>query len=595
MKAVNRIPCGKLSLNDVGKEVWLAGWVYRKRNLGGLLFIDLRDHSGIMQLKFDPTQKEVFHLAANLGREDVVSLLGQVIKRGEENINPNLPTGEIEVEVKELEILNKSKTPPFSVSDREKAKTKESTRLKFRYIDLRRPTMQENLKLRHRVFSIMRNFLDREGFLEIETPILTKSTPEGARDFLIPSRMYPGKFYALPQSPQQFKQILMMAGFEKYYQIARCFRDEDLRKDRQPEFTQLDLEMSFINSPQEIMEVTEEMMKTIFQKMFDINIHAPFSQFTYQEAMDAYGTDCPDLRFDMCLKELSTIVANSGFKIFSQAVNSGGVVKGLNAKGLARYSHSQIEKLETQAKKWGAKGLLWAKMGEDGLESPFAKHLSEDTKQRLKTQLKSERGDLLLLLADDKEITDEVMGKLRVAIAKREDMFREEWKFTWITDFPLFKYDEQEGRLKSEHHPFTAPREKDIALLDSHPEKVKSNAYDLVLNGIELGGGSIRIHRRGLQEKIFETLGIPSKEAEAKFGHLLRALEYGAPPHGGIALGLDRLIMLMAGEKSIREVIAFPKTSMGISPLTGAPMSVKKEQLEELGIEIKDEKGEQDV
>ncbi len=590
MKGINRIQCGKLTSEDIGEKVHLAGWVHNTRNLGGLLFIDLRDWSGLIQLKFDPSKRQVFHQAQELGREDVILIKGKVVERGPENINPNLPTGKIEVEVQKLDILNKSKTPPFSLTNTE-TETGESTRLEFRYIDLRRPKMQENLKIRHRVFSLMRNFLDKEGFVDIETPILTKSTPEGARDFLIPSRTYPGKFYALPQSPQQFKQILMMSGFEKYYQIARCFRDEDLRKDRQPEFTQLDLEMSFVNQPGKIMAVIERMMKQVFERIFEINITIPFSRITHQEAIDKYGTDRPDLRVDLPLTDLTPIVANSEFKIFSRCIKSGGVVKGLNAKGCGRYSRNQIDDLESQAKEQGAKGLLWAKVGQDGLESPFAKHLSKDIQQELKRELICEKGDLLLFLAGQKETVNPVLGKLRLKIAEEENFLNDKWQFIWITDFPLFKYDEQEKKLKSEHHPFTAPREEDIKLLDSQPQKVKSNAYDLVLNGVELGGGSIRIHQRKLQEKIFKLLDIPSKEAEEKFGHLLRALEYGAPPHGGIALGLDRLIMLMAGEKSIREVIAFPKTSMGSSPLTGAPMEVRKEQLDELGIQIKNEGG----
>ena len=575
--------CAEFSAQDEGREVELAGWVHRRRDLGGITFVDLRDRSGIIQLVFNPRSSAVHELARELDREDVISVKGLIRKRGPENVNPDLPTGEIEVEVNDLRILNKSEPIPFQIQ--EEVEAREETRLEYRYLDLRRPRMRENLILRHKVILEIRNFLDGRGFVEIETPLLTKSTPEGARDYLVPSRTFPGRFFALPQSPQLFKQLLMIAGFDRYFQIARCFRDEDLRADRQPEFTQLDLELSFIDR-EELFALVEELMGHIFKGILGIELETPFPRLGYEEALSRFGTDKPDLRFGMELRDISDLVRDCEFRIFSETVESGGIVAGIDCPGCGRYSRRELDGLEEIAKGLGAKGLIWLRIGEEGVESPIAKFIGPDLIERLRERFGAEVGDLILLVADEPHLAREVLGSLRLELAEREGLLSDGWRFLWIIDPPLFELDEA-GAISSTHHPFTMPKVEDIEILDQDPLAVRADAYDLVLNGEEIAGGSIRIHRRDLQSKIFEILGISREEAAEKFGFFLRALEYGAPPHGGIAFGLDRLIMLMAGAESIREVIAFPKTLTAYCPLTGAPSQVGEGQLEELGITLR--------
>lgn len=578
--------CGELSEENLGESMTLAGWVTTRRDLGGLLFIDLRDRSGIVQLLFTPDRAELHERAGDLNREDVIKVEGTIIERGEDNVNPKLDTGNIELEVEEMEVLNSSDNLPFSPTD--DLEVNENTRLKYRYLDLRRDRMKDNIELRHRAFKIIRDYFDEEGFWEIETPVLTKSTPEGARDFLVPSRLHHGKFYALPQSPQLFKQLFMISGFEKYFQIVKCFRDEDLRADRQPEFTQLDLEMSFVDE-EDVIEVTEGMVKQVFDEILDLGLELPLRRMTYEEAMNRYGSDRPDLRFGLELVDLSPEVEDSNFNIFSGTVADGGAVKALCLSDPKEYNRSQFDSLEDYAKELGAKGLLWAHVSEDGLDGQFTSHLSEGTKESILEELGAEPGDLVFIVADSGKTVNEVLGGLRLELARQNDMIPEdEWEFTWVRRFPLFGTDEA-GNITSEHHPFTSPRDEDMEKLHEDPLGVEAKAYDLVLNGIELGGGSIRIHDRDLQQDVFDVLGISRQEAQEKFGFFLNALNYGAPPHGGIALGLDRLAMLLAGEDSIRDVIAFPKTGMAQSPLTGAPMEVSPRQLDELGLE---EKGE---
>jgi aspartyl-tRNA synthetase len=576
-----------IGIENVGQEVVLNGWVNTRRDHGGLIFIDLRDRSGIIQIVFSPeVNEEAFHLAQQVRSEYVIAARGKVRLRPEETENPNLITGKIEVYVEQMEIINSAKTPPFYIENN--IEVDENLRLKYRYLDLRRPEMKDNLMLRHRVVKTLRDLFDEKGFMEIETPILTRSTPEGARDYLVPSRVHPGEFFALPQSPQIFKQILMVAGMEKYFQIARCFRDEDLRADRQPEFTQLDIEMSFVEE-EDIFKLVEEMVATIFEKALGREIALPFPRITYNEAMTRYGSDKPDLRFGLEITDITELVKDVDFKVFSSAVKTGGVVRALNAKGCASLARREIDKLGDLAVENGAKGMAWIVVTENELKSPITKFFTEEQISRVLDALKAEPGDLILFGADKPDIVARVMGVLRLELAKKLNLIdNNKLSFTWVVDFPLFEYDKDEGRYVAVHHMFTSPQEQDIPLLDTNPLGVRARAYDLVLNGTELGGGSIRIHRRDLQEKIFSLVGLSKEEAKEKFGFMLEAFEYGTPPHGGIAFGIDRLIMLMAGRKSIRDVIAFPKTQSASCPMTDAPSTVAAKQLRELALTIRE-------
>lgn len=576
------------TIENVGHVVTLNGWVHRRRDLGGLIFIDLRDRYGLVQVVFNPeVSPEATKIADQVRSEYVISVTGKLVQRAPENINPKLETGQVEIIAENIYIFNEAKTPPFQIEER--VEVDEAVRLKYRYIDLRRPKMQQTFVIRHRAMQWIRRFLDEHGFLELETPMLIKSTPEGARDFLVPSRMHKGNFYALPQSPQLFKQLFMVAGMERYFQFARCFRDEDLRADRQPEFTQVDIEVSFM-SPEELMELTEEMMAGVFKTILGIEVERPFPRFTYHEVMERFGTDKPDLRFGMELVNVSEIVKDSSFKVFAGTIQNGGQVKAINAKGCAHFTRKEIDQWGKQAEKWGAKGLAWLAFKPEGIKGSIAKFLSEEEIEMISKACNVETGDLLFFVADKPDVVAEVLGNLRLALGKELGLIDEsQYRFCWVTDFPLFEYSEEDGRYYAKHHPFTRPIDADISRLETEPDKVLAKAYDLVLNGYEIGGGSQRIYETELQKRIFSVLGIKQEEAKEKFGFLLEALEYGAPPHAGLALGFDRIVMLLAGVNNLRECIAFPKTTSASCLLTEAPSPVDKEQLDELHIQIKNE------
>jgi aspartyl-tRNA synthetase len=580
------VTCGQLRAQDQGKTVTLMGWVHRRRDHGGLIFIDLRDREGITQVTFNPTiSPEAHERAYQVRSEYVLAVTGLVSRRptGQENLS--LPTGEIELLAQSLQVLNPARTPPFNIN--EDSPVDETLRLKYRYLDLRRERMKNNIMLRSRAIKFIRDYLWERGFVEIETPMLVKETPGGAREYLVPSRTYPGKFYALPQSPQQFKQLLMIAGFERYFQIAPCFRDEDQRADRQPQFTQLDLEMSFVDQ-EDILSLTEELFTALVEKLTDKRIfQKPFPRLTYREAMAKYGNDKPDIRFGLTLVDISDVVAHSGFQLFSDTVAGGGQVKGLRAPGCAGYTRKQIEGLVELARQNGAKGLVTLSLTPEGPKSPLIKYLSPAEVHDIVCRLEGEPGDLLLIVADQPPVVAQALSELRLEMGTRLGLMdKDVLAFLWIVEMPLFEWNSQEGHWQSKHHQFTSPMDEDIGLLDTDPGRARAKQYDIVCNGYEVGGGSIRIHRREIQEKIFQIIGMSDEEARAMFGHLLEAFEYGAPPHGGIAPGIDRLVMLLAGEDNLREVTAFPKSQSALDLLTGAPAPVSEARLRELKLKI---------
>lgn len=579
--------CGELRESNIGKSVVLNGWVDTRRDLGGVIFIDLRDRYGITQIVFEPHyNKDTHELASHLRSEYVISVEGKVRKRPPETDNPKLPTGHIDVMVDKLIILNKAETPPFQIADN--VDVHEDIRLKYRYLDLRRSNMQKNLLLRHNMYQSVRKYFDEQNFVEVETPILMKSTPEGARDFLVPSRVHKGKFYALPQSPQTYKQLLMVSGFDRYFQIVKCFRDEDLRADRQPEFTQIDIEMSFVDT-EDVFEIVEGLMKKLLKEVKDYDLEIPIPRLSFNEAMEKYGSDKPDLRFGLEMVTLNDVVKDAEFRVFKEAVENNGYVTGLLAKGCGYYTRNQLDVLTDFVKKLGAGGLIWMRVKEDGLDAPVAKFFTDEEKQNIINTMNAEAGDLLFILAGPKLKTLSQMGSLRLEMAKRLDLFPKEevWKLLWVTDFPLFEWDDETQRYYAMHHPFTSPNLDDVDKLESSPGEVRARAYDLVLNGNEIAGGSIRIHNADLQAAMFRALGISDEEANQKFGFLMGAFKYGAPPHGGIAFGFDRLVMLLANEHSIREVMAFPKTASATSPMDDCPSPVNEAQLKELHIKLR--------
>lgn len=576
--------CGEPRSSQVGQELTVMGWVNARRDHGGVTFIDLRDRSGLLQVVFNPQINEAAHNEAKDVRlEYVFAARGVLARRSPETVNPNLPTGEVELQVNELRVLNSSRTTPFPID--EETNPAENTRLRHRYLDLRRPQMYGNLLLRHRLVKSVRDYLDGQGFLEVETPFLTKSTPEGARDYLVPSRVNPGSFYALPQSPQLFKQLLMVGGFDKYFQIARCFRDEDLRADRQPEFTQIDIEMSFIQ-PEDIFRLSEGMMAKACRELKGMEIPTPFPRMSYAEAMARYGNDKPDIRFGLELSELTNLFRATEIKVFSDVVAKGGVIRGILISDCS-FSRKEIDDLNPLAQGFGAKGLAWFRITDEGWQSPLAKFVSDEKKAEIETALGFKKGDLLLMVADQEKVVCDVLSRLRLHLGDKLGMIpKDEFRFLWVTDFPLVEYDDEAKRYVAMHHPFTSPREEDLALLATDPGQVHARAYDLVLNGLELGGGSIRNHRLDVQQQVFACLGIKEDEAQEKFGFLMEALSYGAPPHGGIAFGVDRMAMLFAGAESLREVIAFPKTAKAVCLMTQAPSPVEPKQLRELSIRV---------